>query len=62
MLMEEILLGKVRVKKTWGMRDVTPEVQTMVANYIRENMGAYEESVAADFHLDDKKLAKYTFI
>ena len=60
--MEEVLLGTVRVKKTFGYRNVTEEVQSMVANYIRENMGTYEESVTNDFNLDDKKLAKYTFV
>ena len=61
--MEEVLLGKVRVKKgLWSMRNVNEEVHSMVANYIRENMGTYEESVTNDFNLDDKKLAKYTFI
>ena len=61
--MEEVLLGKVRVKKgLWSMRNVNEEVHSMVANYIRENMGTYEEAVTNDFNLDDKKLAKYTFI
>ena len=61
--MDEVLLGKVRVKKGFrSMRNPTDEVRSMVANYIKENMGSYEETVANDFDLKDKKLAKYTFV
>ena len=61
--MDEVLLGKVRVKKGFrSPRNPSEEVLSMVENYIRENMGSYEETVANDFDVKDKKLAKYTFI
>ena len=52
-------LGKVRVKKgLWSMRNVNEEVHSMVANYIRENMGTYEEAVTNDFNLDDTEVSE----